>query len=49
MTHWSLDADAEIWAASGVRVQDIDKFRIIRREPVQSIGVLEGRAGRVKT
>lgn len=49
MTHWSLNADAEIRAASGVRVQDVDKFRIIRGETVQPIGMLKGRASRVKT
>lgn len=49
MTHGSLDADAEVRAASGICVQDVDEFCIVRGEPVWPVGVLKGRTGRVKT
>lgn len=33
MTNRSLDANAEVRATSGVCVEDVDKFCIVRREP----------------
>lgn len=49
MAHWSLDANAAVWRASGVGVQDVHKLGIASGQSALIICVLKGGTGGIQT
>lgn len=49
VAHGSLDADAAVWGASGVGVQDVHKLGVIPGQGALVVGVLEGGTSRIQT
>lgn len=49
MAHRSLDADAAVWGAPGVGVQNVHEESIIRGQGALGVSVLKGWAGWVQT